>query len=85
MAGSTLECRQSAQEHLKSLENHLGDMISGLGALLQHMEIVDTTYFKMIFKIRAFSVYSHLCIYLSMYLYRYPSIHCISGLTAGDA
>jgi len=32
-----------------------------------------------------FSLYSHLCIYVSMYLYSYPSTQAISGLTAGGA
>jgi len=32
-----------------------------------------------------FSLYSHLCIYVSMYLYSYPSTHAISGLAAGGA
>jgi len=29
-----------------------------------------------------FSLYSHLCIYVSMYQYSYPSTHAISGLAA---
>jgi hypothetical protein len=32
-----------------------------------------------------FSLYSHLCIYESMYLYSYPSTHGIFGLAAGGA
>jgi hypothetical protein len=32
-----------------------------------------------------FSLYSHLCIYVSMYLYSYASTHGISGLAAGGA
>jgi len=32
-----------------------------------------------------FSLYSHLCIHVSMYLYSYPSTHTISGLAAGGA
>jgi len=44
------------------------------------LEIIATTYRSTIFKTHVFSLYSHLCIYVSMYLYRYPSTHGISGL-----
>jgi hypothetical protein len=30
-----------------------------------------------------FSLYSHLCIYVSRYVYSYPSTHGIFGLVAG--
>jgi len=37
-----------------------------LGMLLVHLEIIATTYHSTIFKTYAFSLYSHLCIYVSI-------------------
>ena len=49
------------------------------------LEIVATTYHSTIVKTHVFSLYSHLCIYVSMYLgiYIAPITHGISGLAAG--
>ena len=56
-----------------------------MGMPLVHLEIIATTYRSMIFETYAFSLYSHLCIYVSMYLYSNLSTHGISGLAAhGD-
>ena len=39
------------------------------------LEIIATTYRSMIFKTHVFSFYSHLCIYVSMYLCIYIATH----------
>ena len=51
------------------------------------LEIIATTYGSTIVKTHVFSLYSHLCIYVSMYLCIYiaPITHGISGLAAGGA
>jgi hypothetical protein len=43
--------------------------------LLVRLEIIATV----------FTLYSHLCIYVSMFLYSYPSTYGIFGLVAGGA
>jgi len=47
------------------------------------LEFIVMSYHLMIFKTHVLSVYSHLCIDVSMYLYRYTSLHSISELAAG--
>jgi len=37
--------------------------------LLVRLEIIATTYYSMIFKTYAFSLYSHQCIYIATYLH----------------
>jgi len=56
-----------------------GNTTSSLGMLLVHLEIIATTYCSMIFKTHEFSLYSHLCIYVSIWLpiyTRYISTGC---------
>jgi len=53
--------------------------------LLVSLDIIATTYRSTIFKTHVFSLYTHLCIYVCMYLYSCPSTHHISGLAAGCA
>jgi len=53
--------------------------------LLVRLQIIATTYRSTIDKTHVFSLYSDLCIFVSMYLYSYPSIQGESGLTAGGA
>jgi len=48
---------------------------SSLGTLLVRLEIIATTYRSTIFKTHVFSLYSHLCIYVSMYLCIYIATH----------
>jgi len=79
------ERRRHVWEHLKSQYSSLGKTPSSLGTLLVRLEIIATTYHSTIFKTHVFSLYSHLCIYVSMYLYSYPSTHNISRLAAGGA
>jgi len=71
--GHTWERQQHAREHLESQQSSLGKTTSSLGTLLVHLEIIATV----------FSLYSHLCIFVSMYLYSYSSTHGISGLATG--
>jgi len=63
-----------------------GKTSSSLGTLLVRLEIIATTYRSTIDKTQVFSLYSHLCIYVSMYLCIYiaPIPHGISGLAAGS-
>jgi len=51
--------------------------------LLVHLEIIHTSSHSMTFKTHAFSLYAHLCIYVSMYLYSYLSTDDISQLAVG--
>jgi len=90
--GSTWECRRQVWERRPQVGEHLESQYSSqgkktyfLGSRLVRVEIIATTYRSMIFKTCVFSLYSHLCIYVSMYLYSYPSTHGISGLAAGCA
>jgi len=71
----TWEHQRHVWEHLQSQWSSLGKTTSSLGMLLVRLEIIATV----------FSLYSHLCIYVSIYLYSYPSTHSISGLPAGSA
>jgi len=78
------ECRRQARErrrqdckrqrhtweHLESLKSNLGKT-SSLGTLQVRLEIIATTYCPMIFKTYVFTLYSHLCNNVSMYLYSY--------------
>jgi hypothetical protein len=48
-----------------------------------HLEIIATIYCSTIFTSHVYSLYSHLCIYLSVYHFSYPSTPDISGLVAG--
>jgi hypothetical protein len=57
-------------------------MKSSLGTLQLHQEIIATTYHSTIFELM-YSV--SVLIYVSMYLYSYPSMHSTSGLAAGGA
>jgi len=79
------ERRREVSEHLESQYSSLGKTTSSLGTLLVRLEIIATTYDSTIFKTHVFSLYSQLCINVSMYLYSYPSTHVISGLAAGGA
>ena len=56
----------------------LSPAAASLGMQLVRLEIIATTYGSTIFKTYAFSLYSHLCIYIATYLHlRYPwiSVH----------
>jgi len=86
------ERRREAWEHLGAPAISLGapritveqsgKTTSTLGTLLVRLEIIATTYRSTILKL----MYS-VCIpiYVSRYLYSYPSTHGISGLAAGGA
>jgi len=76
------ERRCKVWENLGSRLSSLGKLTSSLPTLLVRQEIIATTYPSTISKL----MYSG-CIlkYESMYLYSYPSIYDISGLTAGGA
>jgi hypothetical protein len=50
-----------------------------------HLKIIATTYCSTIVKTQVFRLYSHQCINVSMYLYRYPSTNSISALPAAGA
>jgi hypothetical protein len=54
-----------------------------LGMVLVRQESIATIYRSTIFKTHVFNLYSHLCIFVSMYLQSYPLTHGISGLAAG--
>jgi len=77
------EHRRQVLEHLESQYSRLGKTTSSLVSLRLRLEIIATSYRSTIFKTRVFSLYSQLCIYVSMNLYSYPSTHGISGLDAG--
>ena len=62
---------ESVQSQLSSLWNRT----SYLGTLLVRREIIATTYCSTIVKTHVFSLYSHLCIYVSMYLGIYIPTH----------
>ena len=96
--GSTWECwqqdweckqqawkhRQQAWEHLESQYSILGKTPYSLGTLMLRLEIIATIDRSTIFKTHVFHLYSHLCIYVSMYQYSYPSTNGISRLAAGS-
>jgi hypothetical protein len=73
--GSTWDRRRHVWEHLESQYSSLGKTTSSLGTLLVRLEIIATV----------FSLYSHLCISVTMYLDSWPSTHGKSGLAAGGA
>jgi len=50
-----------------------------------HLKFIATTYDLTIFKTHVQSLYSHLCIFVSMYIYSRPATHGISGLAAGGS
>jgi len=52
---------------------------------LVRLEIIAMTYRSTICKTPIFSLYSPLCIYVSLYVYSYPSTDGISGLAADSA
>jgi len=52
----------------------LSPAATSLGMLLVRLEIIATTYRSTIFKTYAFSLYSHLCIYVSISLPIYTSV-----------
>jgi len=63
--GQACERRPQAWEHVDSLWSRL-EKTSSLGPLLVHLEIIATTYRSIIVKTDVFSLYSHLCIYVSI-------------------
>jgi len=63
---SNWERRRQAWEHLESQYSSLGKTTSSLGTLLVHLEIIATTNRSTIFKTHVLSLYSHLCIYVSI-------------------
>jgi len=79
------ECKLKARGHLKSLWSSVRKTTSSFEMLQMCLGIIVTTYCSTIFKTHVFSLYSHLCINVSMYLYSYPSTQGISGLPVGDA
>jgi hypothetical protein len=50
-------------------QSNLGKKISSLGTLLVHLEIIATTYRSKYSKTHAFSLYSHLSIYIATHLH----------------
>jgi hypothetical protein len=80
--GNTWQRRRQPWEHLESQKSSVGKT-SSLGMLLVRLDIIATTYRSTIFKTHIFSLYCHLCIYVSISLPIYTWY--ISGLTAGSA
>jgi len=64
----TWERRRHVSEHVNSQLRSVGKTTSSFGMLLVRLEIIATTYRSMIFKTHVFSLYSHLCIYVSIKL-----------------
>jgi hypothetical protein len=62
-----------------SIQGQISLGITALGTLLVRLEIIATTYHSTIFKTHVFSLYSHLCIYVSIYI-RYIWTGCMRGL-----
>jgi len=60
------ECWRQAWNPAESLKSSLGETTSSWGTLLVSLEIIATTYPWEIFKTHVFSLYSHLCIYVSI-------------------
>jgi len=68
------ERRQQVWKHVKSQWSSLGKT-SSLGMLQVCLEIIATTYRSTIVKTHVFRLYTHLCIYVSMYLRIYIATH----------
>ena len=62
----TWESRRQVWEHFESQLSSLGKTTFSLGMLLVRLEIITTTYRSTIFETHVFSLYSHLCIYVSI-------------------
>jgi len=73
--GSTWERRRQAWERRRQAWEHLGAPATNLGAPVTCLGVPRITVM--------YSVC--ILIYVSMYLYSYPSTHAISGLAAGGA
>jgi hypothetical protein len=79
--GSAWEHRRQTEEHRRHVWEHLESQLSSLGK----PSSLGTLLVRLEIKATVFSLYSHLYIYVSMYLYSYPSTQGISGLAAGGA
>jgi hypothetical protein len=64
----TLECWRQVWEHLESQWSRLGKTTSSLGTALVGQQIIDTTYCSSISITDVLSLYSHLCMYVSIEL-----------------
>ena len=60
--------RRQVWVHLDSQWSSLRETSSSLGTLLVRLEIIATTYHSTIVKTHVFSLYSHLCIFVSIEL-----------------
>jgi len=79
--GSTWERRRRVCEHLDSQWSSLGKTTSSLGTLQVRLESIATTYRSTIFKTHVSSLYSDLCIYVSIHISTH--LHCTRYIWTG--